>query len=118
MFGIAVSRVIGVPSEIVYDGILSVQIISHMPLNSVNFPNNVLKFMQLLNYVVSFNLLDPSTFKMTPWSFTKTPPYNDNFEWLQYDTSNFYENIGFITVIVLLMMLRQFIVSPFLHWFT
>ena len=38
LLGIAVSVLIGVPSEIVYDGILSAQIISHMPLNNVNLP--------------------------------------------------------------------------------
>ena len=74
--------------------------------------------MQLLNHVVSFNLLDPTSLTVTPWSFSRTPPYNANFEWLQYDTSNFYENIGFITVIVLLLLMRQFILAPLMHWFT
>ena len=74
MVGIAVSNFINVPSEIVYDGILSIQIISHMPLNSVNFPRNEIKFMQLLNTMVSFNVVDPASFAFTPWEFTDTPP--------------------------------------------
>ena len=89
-----------------------------MPLNNVNFPRNLLKFMKLLNKAVSFNLIYPTMLTYMPWDFTTTPPYYDNFGWLQYDSSNFYLNIGFITYIVFFMLVRQFIVSPFMYWFT
>ena len=89
-----------------------------MPMNNVNFPRNLLKFMKLLNKAVSFNLVDPTRLTFIPWEFTTTPPYVDNFGWLQYDSSNFYENVNFITLIVLFMLVRQFTVSPFMHWFT
>ena len=57
---ILLSILIGVPSEVIYDGILFAQIISHMPLNNVNFPRNELKFLKMLNKAVSFNLVDPT----------------------------------------------------------
>ena len=82
LLGIAVSVCIGVPSEIIYDGILSAQIISHMPLSNVNFPRNLLLFLKMLNKAVSFNLFDPTMLVHVPWDFTPTPPYYDNFGWL------------------------------------
>ena len=60
----------------------------------------------MLNKAVSFNLFDPTMLVHLPWDFTATPPYYDNFGWLQYESSNFYVNLGFITIIVLLMMIR------------
>ena len=79
-----------------------------MPLNNVNFPRNELNFMRYLNNIVSFKMFDMKDieeFTFTP-DFTETPPYNDNFEWLQYDTSNFFENLGFINVILVVMLMR------------
>ena len=60
-----------------------------MPLNNVNFPRHELNFMIYLNRVVSFNLFDPEAYTFVP-HFTDTPPHNDNFEWLHYETSNFF----------------------------
>ena len=38
IFGIAVSSIVTVPSHILYDGILTSQIVSHIPLINVNLP--------------------------------------------------------------------------------
>ena len=89
-----------------------------MPLNNVNFPRNWLVFMKMLNEAVSFNLIDPTTLTFIPKEFTPTPPYFDNFGWLQYDSSNFFENIGFISLLVVFLMARQLIISPCMHHYT
>ena len=76
-----------------------------MPMNNVNFPRSEFYFMKFLNKIVSFNLLDIKEIPYSP-EFTETPPYHENFEWLQYDTSNFFENLDFITIIIVFMLLR------------
>ena len=81
MSGMAMSYVLDLPGEIVKGGILSLQIISHMPLNNVNFPRNELNLMKFLNNIVSFHIFDLNDLPYTP-DFTETPPYNVNFEWL------------------------------------
>ena len=88
IISLGVARFLSIPSEILYNGLLSVQVVSHMPLLNVNFPRSELDFMTYLNKIVSFHKYDPNDFIVT--GFSDTPPFKDNFEWLQYNTSNFY----------------------------
>ena len=59
VIGVGFSSFISVPSQVLYDGLLAVQIISHIPLNNVNLPRSSLNFMIFLNKIVSFNKKDP-----------------------------------------------------------
>ena len=73
---------------ILYELLFSLQIISHMPLNNVNFPQSVLTLMQYLNRVVSFEKFNLFNYFST--EFSDSTAYNENFAWLLYDTRNFY----------------------------
>ncbi len=74
----------------------------------VNLPAQEMGFMIFLNEIGSFNVADPTT----STNFTDSRAYNDEFEWLKYDTSNFYQNLGFIIIIILLIGLFQFVIAP------
>jgi hypothetical protein len=58
-FGVGLSSLLAVPSQVLYDGILAVQVISHLPLNNVNLPQVSMNFLKYLNQIVSFNKKDP-----------------------------------------------------------
>ena len=75
-----------------------------MPLNNVNFSNNAFIFFQFLAEVVSFDIFAPTDH--IDFGLTETAPYNDNHDALGYESSNFYENIGSIAVIGLLITFR------------
>jgi hypothetical protein len=113
--GIGISSLLAVPSQVLYNGLLALQVISHMPLNNVNFPRSSLNFMAVLNKIVSFNSRDP--FKYIDADFTETPPLNENFQWLGYGSMNFLDNLGMVAILFLLVLLRQAI-APILWWFS
>ena len=53
---------------------------------------------------MSFDLFAPTDH--IDFGLTKTAPYNDNHDALGYESSNFYENLGSIAVIGLVIALR------------
>ena len=48
------SSILAMPSHLLYNGILAIQIVSHIPLNNINLPRVSLGFMHYVNQVVSF----------------------------------------------------------------
>ena len=82
-FCLGLSFIGNVAPMILYELIFSLQIISHMPLNNVNFPRSVLTFMQYLNKILSFEKFNPNNYLIT--GFSDSTHYNENFAWLQYD---------------------------------
>ena len=48
-FGVGLSSLLAVPSQVLYDGILAVQVVSHLPLNNVNLPQVSMNFLKYLN---------------------------------------------------------------------
>ena len=105
LFGIGLSSVLAVPSQVLYDSILSSQIISHIPLNNVNLPQVSMAFMQSLNKLVSFNTKEPYEFLGV--GFSVTPPVNASFDWMGYGSMNFLENVGLISFIFIFIVVRQ-----------
>ena len=57
--------------------------------------------------IVSFDVFNPTEFY--DFGFTETGPYHGNFEWLGYETSNFYECIGSVLLFGLILLLKQFL---------
>ena len=98
MVMIAISIFMSIPFYILFDGILTLQIVSHLPLFDFNLPLSALNFMVWLNRIVSFNLIDK-----TAVDFVESRSLYTNFEWLKYDTGNFYENLGFISIIAIII---------------
>ena len=74
LVGIGLSIILRVPSHIFFNGILAVQIISHIPLNNVNLPPILLVFMKHLNMVVNFKTEDP--YEAIGIKYTETPSFN------------------------------------------
>ena len=93
----------------------ALQIVAHLPLNNVNFSNNAFVFFQFLASVVSFDILAPTDH--IDFGLTETPPYNENYEELGYESSNFYENLGSIALIGIIIALRQILQPPFFWLF-
>ena len=93
------------PSQVVYSGILTVQVISHIPLNNFNLARTSMNFMKYLNQIVSFQILDPKTIINADYS--ETFPYNANFNWLGYKTTNYLQNIGIIAFFAFFLVLRS-----------
>ena len=92
---------LAVPSQVLYNGILAVQIVSHIPLNNVNFPRVFMGFMLYVNKVVSFK-------KGLIWlDDSKSQPLNQNFYWMGYETANFFENMDFVMILLALLLIRQ-----------
>jgi hypothetical protein len=103
-FGVGISSILAVPSQLLYDGILAAQIVSHIPLNNVNLPQVSMAFMKHLNKIVSFNTKDP--YNILDIKFTETPPLNTSFDWMGYESMNFLENIGLIAFLFIIILLR------------
>ena len=78
------------------------QIVSHIPLNNINFPRVFMGFLKYVNQVVGFKRTMP-----TDWHVSPTPPVNTNFYWMGYETMSFFENMGFVTILLLLLVIRQ-----------
>ena len=96
--------------QAIWGGINAVQIIAHLPLNNINFPLNAQTFYYFLTEIVSFDLLSP--FDHFDFGFTETQPYHSSYEWLGYETSNFFENLGSIALWGVLLFARQLIQQP------
>ena len=108
--GLLCSSLLNLPMQAIWGGINAIQIIAHLPLNNINFPLNAHNFYFFLTRVVSFDVFAPTDF--FDFGLTETEPYHSNYEWLGYETTNFYENIGSIIVIGIILLLRQFIQPP------
>ena len=91
--------------QFLWGGVNALQIIAHLPLNNVNFPNNAFIFFQFLAEVVSFDLFAPTDH--IDFGLTETQPFNENYEELGYESSNFYENLGSIALIGIIIAIRQ-----------
>ena len=101
--------------QALWGGVNALQIIAHLPLNNVNFSNNAFIFFQFLAEVVSFDLFAPTDH--IDFGLTETAPYNANHDGLGYESSNFYENLGSIAVIGVVIALRQLLQPPLFYLF-
>ena len=61
--------------------------------------------MKYLNKIVSFN--NKEIYDFIEPDFTPTPPFNTNFDWIGYESMNFLENIGLISLIFIFIAIRQ-----------
>jgi len=110
---IAIATMNNLSLQTIWGSINALQIIAHIPLNSVNFPANCFHLFQFLAEVVSFDLFAPTDY--FDFGFTETRPQNQRFDDLGYETTNLYENMGSIGLIAVLMACRM-IVVPIILW--
>ena len=95
------SAIAGLPTFIVWGGIFCLQIVSHIPLFSIDLPLNELKFFVFLKRIVSFDLFQENP--LVGMGFTETKPLNQNFARLGYTSSNFFENLGALSLFTILL---------------
>ena len=89
----------------VWGGVNSVQLISHLPLNEINFPPNTYDFYNYLAQVVSFDVYPPT--ENYDFDISETEPRSLGFELLDYESVNFYDAVGSISLIFLLLVARM-----------
>jgi hypothetical protein len=93
----------------------SLQVVTSIPLFTINFPGNFLIFLDYLVDIANFNLIPTSTIESKMFKFTNSPSFNNAFNQLGkliscntnaiigYTSSNFFSNLGsfFLFIIIL-----------------
>ena len=82
--------------NILYGSIISLQILAHLPLANIRLPFNALENFDIMVKVVSFDYFPIA--EIFDFGFTETEPWSWNFEYLDYGSLNFIENLGSIIV--------------------
>ena len=90
--------------------------IAHLPLNNVLFTTNLYIVFDILIGIVSFDLLSP--FDYIDFGFSETDPYSENFEWLGYDSANFFTNLGSIAMFMFFLCINTLVnpILTFMKW--
>ena len=92
-----------------FGSIIAFQIMAHMTLANITLPANSMQAFEIMASVVSFDYFP--VFDHWDVGFTPTDPYTINFEWLGYETLNFLEGMGSITILILLGLAYILIMS-------
>ena len=71
----------------------ALQIIVHIPVFSVTFPDFAGTFFNMLMTLASFNVIDTGPMLFF-FEFKETEPLNDNFDSMGYGSVNAIENLG------------------------
>ena len=97
---IIINYAAGLSANLLWGGINSLQLVASISLYKIIVPPNSLPLVQLLQTLVTFDMIfmiwDPN--KHLP--FTDTPAYNDNFCLIDYCTLGFYDALGSMAVII------------------
>ena len=88
-FGISLQELLGL--------INSLQIVAHLPLNNVPLPANCYFMFDILVKIVTFDLFPMHQYY--DFNFTSTEAWSNSFAWLDYDSLNFVENMGSVTLL-------------------
>ena len=99
---ISFSFLFKVSMNLLYSMINSLQITAHLPLNNITFTANARKTFQYLIDIVSFDLFDVKNF--IDFGFTETDPWSSGFDLLDFESCNFIENLGSISIFILLFV--------------
>ena len=70
-----------------------------MPLANIMLPANSMQAFEIMASVVSFDYFE--VFDHWDVGFTPTDPFRVNFEWLGYESLNFLEGMGSISILIL-----------------
>ena len=97
-----------------FGSIVVYQILAHFPLANIALPANSLQAFANMISVVSFDYFP--IFDHWDVGFTETNPRSERFEWLGYESVNFLEGMGSISIfasIILLYMILIIMIKPF-----
>lgn len=84
----------------------SLSFIVYLPLFTFIFPDNCQMVLEAFLSVVTFDVvetLDGFGLNVIPFEFAETPPYNENFEALGYESSNTFSLLGSVNIIIFIM---------------
>ena len=87
---------------------------AHMPLANITLPANSMQAFGIMSSVVSFDYFP--VFDHWDVGFTPTDPFTVNFEWLGYESLNFLEGMGSISILILLGLV-YILIMCILRWF-
>ena len=65
---------------------------------SLNYPGQITYFFNMMNQLLSFNLIDSSILDNTLFDFSDFSdiPYNDAYSFMGYESMNLIKNLGLI----------------------
>jgi len=87
----------------------SLQLVLHLPMNKVAFPEATTNFIQPLIKVVTFDvtsILDLVGLNVELFTFTETDPFSENADLLGYGSQNTVDNLGIINLVIAIMCLE------------
>jgi len=94
----------------------SLQLVLHLPMNNVAFPEATIDFIKPLIKVVTFDfteLLELIGIEVKVFNFTETDPFNENFDLMGKGSQNTVENLGFVNLVIVFMCLEVFFLLLF-----
>ena len=89
--------------NILFGSVISLQILAHLPLTNISLPANAMECFDIMVKVVSFDYFPIA--QIFDFGFTKTEPWSWNFEYLDYESSNFIEVMGSIILSIWIIVL-------------
>ena len=105
---IALSQFLTVSLNRFWGSVNSIQIVAHLPLNSIVLPASCYGLFADLIAIASFDIFEPADH--IDFNITETKPYNPKFEQLGYGSSNIIENMGSIIILILCMIVYLIVV--------
>lgn len=98
-----ISFCFNVSMNILYAMINSLQITAHLPLNNISFTSNVMETFDFLIAVVTFDFFEVKDY--IAFGFTESDPWTYRFHLLDYESFNFIENLGSISIFIVIYLL-------------
>ena len=82
--------------SMLFDTIITVQILAYLPLTDIFMPANVHQIFKILISIVSFDYFSPTDHY--DFGFMETSSWSPNFEWLGFESSNVIESLGSLSI--------------------
>ena len=98
-----ISFCFNISMNILYAMINSLQITAHLPLNNISFTSNAMETFQYLIDIVSFDFFEVKDH--VAFGFTQTDAWTYRFALLDYESFNFIENLGSISLFLVVYIL-------------
>ena len=90
-----------------FGSINSLQIVAHIPLINITFVSMSYFVFDILIQLICFDYLP---MELIDFGFTETEPWNSRFLWLGYDSANYVELLGSISVFIVINILHGLLI--------
>ena len=109
---LSLSSLSRMPMQFIWGGVNAIQLISHLPLFEINFPANTIDLFNFLAQIASFDIFPPT--ERFDFDLSETEAQSQGFELLDYESVNYYDSLGSIVLIFILLVARILIQPLFL----